>query len=124
MKSLSVALLQKDSRVARLVSGQLCHHFQTIRVAQSAPELRDLISRYRPDVVVADIETASLAEIQQLHEEFASLCIVCTHRIADEEMWTAAMDAGAVDICAATDTRGIVSAAERNTSCLIRSAAA
>jgi DNA-binding NarL/FixJ family response regulator len=124
MKLLSIALLQKDSGVARLVSGQLCHHFHVIRVAQSAAELRELIPHLRPDVVVADIETASLPEIQQLHQEFASLCIVCTHRIADEKMWTAAMDAGAADICSATDTRAILSAAERNISALTRSAAA
>jgi DNA-binding NtrC family response regulator len=124
MNSLSVALLQKDSGVARLVSGQLCHHFHAIRVAQSAAELRELIPRFRPDVVVADIETASLGEIQQLHQEFAGLCIVCTHRIADDEMWTAAMDAGAADICSATDTHGILTAAVRNTSPLTRSAAA
>ena len=124
MNSLSVALLQKDSRVARLISGQLCQHFQTIRVAQSAAELRELIPRFRPDVIVADMETASLMEIEQLHQEFASLCIVCTHRIADEEMWTAAMDAGATDICSATDSRGILAAAVRNASSLIRSAAA
>jgi DNA-binding NarL/FixJ family response regulator len=124
MSSLSIAILQKDSRVARLVSGQLCHHFQTIRVAQSADELRELIPRFRPDVVVADMETASLTEIQQLHREFAGLCIVCTHRIADEHMWTAAMEAGAADICSATDTRGILTAAVRNTSPLTRSAAA
>jgi DNA-binding NarL/FixJ family response regulator len=124
MNSLSVALLQKDSRVARLVSAQLCHHFQVIRIAQSAAELRELIPRFRPDVVVADIETTSLPEIQQLHREFASLCIVCTHRIADEELWTAAMEAGAADVCSATDTKGILTAAVRNTSSLTRSAAA
>lgn len=124
MNSLSVALLQKDSQVARLVSGQLCHHFQTVRVAQSAAELRELIPRFRPDLVIADMETASLSDIKQLHREFNGLCIVCTHRIADEEMWTAAMDAGAADICSATDTRGILTAAERNISDLTRSAAA
>lgn len=123
MNSLSVALLQKDARVARLVSGQLCHHFRTIRVAQSAAELREIIPRFRPDVVVADMETASLSEIQQLRREFAGLCIVCTHRIADEDMWTAAIEAGATDLCSATDTRGILTAAVRNTP-FTRSAAA
>jgi DNA-binding NtrC family response regulator len=123
MKSLSVALLQKDSRIARLLSGQLHHHFHAIHVVRSVAELRELIPRFRPEVVVLDMETATLIEVQQLHREFASLCIVCTHRIADEEMWTAAMDAGATDICAATDTRGILTAAVRSTA-LTRSAAA
>lgn len=123
MKTLSVALLQKDSRVARLVSGQLCRHFQSIRAVHSVSELRELVPHFRPDVVVVDMESASLNEIQQLHREFAQLCIVCTHRIADEEMWTAALDAGAADICSAGDANGILTAALRNTS-LARSAAA
>jgi len=105
------------------LSAQLCHHFQEIHVVRSASELRDLIPRFRPDVVVVDIETASLSEIEQLHREFTSVCIVCTHRIADEEMWTAAMDAGAADICSATDSQAILTAAMRSTS-LVRSAAA
>lgn len=92
-------------------------------MVRSASELRDLIPRFRPDVVVVDIETASLSEIEQLHREFTSVCIVCTHRIADEEMWTAAMDAGAADICSATDSQAILTAAMRSTS-LVRSAAA
>jgi DNA-binding NtrC family response regulator len=123
MKSLSVALLQKDSRIARLLSGQLYHHFHAIHVVRSVAELRELIPRFRPEVVVLDMETATLSEVQQLHRQFASLCIVCTHRIADEEMWTAAMNAGATDICAATDTRGILTAAVRSAT-LTRSAAA
>jgi DNA-binding NarL/FixJ family response regulator len=123
MKSLSVALLQKDSRVARLLSAQLSHQFQSIQVVGSSSELRDLIPAFRPDVIIVDIEAASLGEIEQFHRDFASICIVCTHRIADEEMWTAAMDAGAADVCSATDARAILNAAIRN-GALARSAAA
>ncbi len=123
MKPLSVALLQKDTRVVRLLSAQLCRHFHAIHVARSAAELRELIPRFRPDVVVMDMESASLNDIEQLHQEFAGLCIVCTHRIADETMWTAAMDAGAADICSANDSHAIVTAAMTNTA-RTRSAAA
>jgi DNA-binding response OmpR family regulator len=123
MELLNLVLLQKDPRVARFLSGQLCHHFHAIHVVRSVPELRDLILRFPPDVVVVDMEAASLGDVQRLHREFANLCIVCTHRIADEEMWTAALDAGAADICSATDTRGIITAAVRN-SALAHSAAA
>ena len=49
--------------------------------------------------------------------------IVCTHRLADEEMWTAALNAGAADIYPSYDTRGILSAAVRNAS-MARSIAA
>jgi AmiR/NasT family two-component response regulator len=123
MKSLSVAILQNDPRVARLLSGQLCHQFQAVHVVRTTAELRDIIVRFRPQVLVVDIETASLSEIEQLHREFTGACIVCTHRIADEEMWTAAMDAGAADICSASDSRAILDAAMRNGS-LARSVAA
>ncbi len=123
MEQLSLAMLQSDPRVARFLSGQLCHHFQTIHIARSVPELRDSILRFRPDVVVVDMEAANLGDVERLHREFSNLCIVCTHRIADEEMWTAAMEAGADDICSATDTRGIITAAMRNTT-LARTAAA
>ena len=123
METLSLALLQKDHRVARFLSGQLCHHFQAIHIVRGVAELRDAIIRFRPDVVVVDMEVATLADVERLHKEFHNVCLVCTHRIADEEMWTAAMDAGADDICSATDTHGILMAAMRNTS-LVRSAAA
>jgi DNA-binding NarL/FixJ family response regulator len=114
MRPLSLVLLQEDSTVAQFLSGQLGQHFHAIQVVRSLPELRDAIPRYRPDVVVMDIESAPLGEVKQLHREFANVSIVCTHRIADEEMWTAAMDAGAADICSATDSRSIVAAAIRN----------
>jgi len=123
MNHLSLILLQKDSRVARFLSRQLCNYFHSIHVARTTGELRDLITRFRSDVVVVDIECASLADVQLLHHDFANLCIVCTHRLADEQMWTAAMDAGADDICSALDTRAIVSAATRSAP-ISRSAAA
>lgn len=123
MELFSLAILQNDPRVTRVLSGQLCHHFQTIHAARSVPELREIIIRFRPDVVVVDMETATLGDVQRLHREFINLCIVCTHRIADEEMWTAALDAGAVDICSATDSHGILTAALRNTT-LVQSVAA
>jgi hypothetical protein len=39
--------------------------------------------------------------------------IVCTHRLADDRMWSAALGVGAVDCCHPSDVRGIVLAANR-----------
>jgi hypothetical protein len=36
---------------------------------------------------------------------------VCTHRLADERMWTDALAAGAADCCHSSDVRAIVMAA-------------
>jgi hypothetical protein len=60
------------------------------------------------------MEAASLSEVAQLSREFPKARIVCTHRLADEEMWTAALSAGAVDVCPSSDMQGIVSAVLRS----------
>jgi DNA-binding NarL/FixJ family response regulator len=72
------------------------------------------IRRHRAEVAILDVETSSLSEVQRLHREFPGLSIVCTHRVADEEMWAAALNAGASDMCPAFDTKGIVMSAERS----------
>ena len=74
-------------------------------------DLREIIVRNRIELVILDLEMATMSEIARLHREFTGVCIVCTHRLADEEMWTAALNAGASDVCPAFDTRTIVSAA-------------
>jgi hypothetical protein len=85
-----------------------------VHVANSVESLRTCIARYRAEVAVVDIEASCLAEVTQLHREFPAVSIVCTHRVADEEMWTAALNAGASDMCPACDMQGIVQSAERN----------
>jgi DNA-binding NarL/FixJ family response regulator len=81
---------------------------------RSLGELRASIAKHRAKVVVLDIETASLSEVEKLSHDFPGVPIVCTHRLADEEMWTAALSAGAVDICPSSDTGAILTAALRN----------
>ena len=116
MKTLSVALLQSDSRIVRALAASLCHHFQTIRAASSIEHLREIVVRHRSELVIVDLEMASMSEIARLHRDFTGVCIVCTHRLADEEIWTAAMNAGASDLCPTFDTRTIVDAALRSES--------
>jgi hypothetical protein len=76
------------------------------------------IARYRAEVAVLDVEAASLMEVARLHCEYPGVSIVCTHRVADEEMWTAALTAGASDMCPSCDTQGIATSAERSASFL------
>ena len=124
MKPLSVVLLQTDAGTSRALADSLCHHFHVIFCVNSVQELRDSILKHRPEVAVVDIEMASLSEIQRLSREFAGMCIVCTHRLADEEMWTAALTAGATDVCPSRDTRAIVTSTLRYSPHLSRSVAA
>jgi DNA-binding NtrC family response regulator len=124
MKPLNVALLQSDAGIVRTLCSSLCHHFHAIHAAKNVEELRQIITKHRVEVVVVDIEMACLSEIECLRRDFAALSIVCTHRLADDKMWTAALNAGAADMCASVDTRSIVTAALRNTPSLMKSAAA
>jgi FixJ family two-component response regulator len=116
MQSLNVILLQSDSRVAQALVASLCSSFRSVRVVRSLNELRTSIPKHRSEVVVLDMELATLSDVERLSHEFPRACIVCTHRLPDEEMWTAALGAGAVDICSSTDARSVLSAALRNTS--------
>jgi hypothetical protein len=50
-------------------------------------------------VLVLDLETSRTDALRNLHREFPSLCIVATHRLADEDLWTEAMNEGATDVC-------------------------
>jgi DNA-binding NtrC family response regulator len=114
MQALSIVVFQNDARLAQSLAGTLGLHYHSVHVAGSAGEIRTSIARYRAEVAVIDVEASCLDEVTQLHREFPALSIVCTHRVADEEMWTAALNAGASDMCPAFDTQGIVQSAERN----------
>jgi DNA-binding NtrC family response regulator len=113
MQYSSVVLLQADSGMSQSLLASLCISFHSVRAVRSVDELRGSIAKNRADVVIVDIEEAPLSDVQRLSREFPGICIVCTHRLADEEMWTAALNAGAVDIYPSDDARGIVTAALR-----------
>ena len=72
------------------------------------------MARSRPEAVVLDIEVSRLAEIADLRREFPSLPIVCTHRIPDEELWMAALEAGATDVCPEGDVQDVLTSVLRN----------
>lgn len=108
MQALSVLVFQGDRRVAQALSGVLTEHFSMVHVAESLEELRLLIPRYRTDVAIVDVELVRLAEIERIHREFPGVSLVCTHRVADEEMWATVLNAGASDMCPTYDTRSIV----------------
>jgi DNA-binding response OmpR family regulator len=119
----SVVLLAKDPKVAQLIAGGLQSHFHAVVVTRSGDELREKVEKNRPEAVVFDIEYSRLAEVATLHRDFPSLPIVCTHRIPDEELWMAALEAGASDVCPASDVNDVLTSVLRNMA-LARTAAA
>ena len=70
-----------------------------------------------------NIEQWLLTDVECLHRDFPNLPIVCTHRVPDEEMWMAALEAGASDICPAGDVDSVLTSVLRSMA-VSRSAAA
>jgi len=111
MKPLSVVVAQSNSKTAELLAKSLYNYFRAINVAGGLEELRNAIPRHSADVAIVDLELATLDDVQRLAREFADTTIVCTHRLADERMWSQALAAGAADCCHTSDVRAIVLAA-------------
>jgi len=111
MKPLSIIVFQKDNQSAESLANSLCKHFRLVNVARDLTELRQAIPQHSADVAIVDLEFAGLDDVQRLRKEFARVSIVCTHRLADERLWSQALAAGAADCCASSDVRAIVLAA-------------
>jgi DNA-binding NtrC family response regulator len=123
MQPLNLVLFQSDAKVAQSLVSALSDSCASVRQVESFGDLRRSMAINRASVAILDLEAASMADVERLSLEFPATCIVCTHRLADEDMWTAAVNAGAADVCPPTDTRGILRTALRNIS-ISQSAAA
>ncbi len=110
----SVILFAKDPGVAHSLVGGLRSHFQAVLVENSHHDLRDTVAKNRPQAVVLDIEGSRLSEVEALRSHFPSLPIVCTHRVPDEDLWMAALQAGASDVCPADDVKDVLTSVLRN----------
>jgi DNA-binding NtrC family response regulator len=99
MESLSVVLYQHDPQTGQTLVATLSRHFNSVYWTPSYHELRPSISRNRAEALVLDLETSGPDEVERLHREFPALCIVGTHRLADDKLWAEAMSLGASDIC-------------------------
>src|SRR5208337_4918966 len=90
MQSLSVVLYQNDPRTAQNLASGLSQHFDSVYLVRSYEELSPAIGKRGADAVVLDLETSGPGEVARLHHEFPSLCIVGTHRLADDKLWAEA----------------------------------
>lgn len=111
MQPTNIVLLQSDPNVAHMLAASLSNAFHGVHVARSVDELRRAAAKHRPYAIILDLESATLHDVETLKHEFEGIRIICNHRIADEEMWTKTLTAGADDCCPSSDTRGILTAA-------------
>lgn len=110
---MNVVVLERDPAVAQSLAGGLHPHF-CVHVSASQEHFLDDVARNRPAAVVLNLEHSPLTDIQRLHQDFPELPIVCTHRVPDEEMWMAALTAGACDVCPADDVNNVLSSILRS----------
>jgi DNA-binding NtrC family response regulator len=99
METRNVVLYQNDPRTAQILAAGLSQHFGSVCLARTCEEVLPAVARYRAQAVVLDLETSGPGEVERLHQEFPSLCIVGTHRLADDKLWAEALSLGASDIC-------------------------
>ncbi|MGD0507947.1 MAG: hypothetical protein ABSA27_09130 [Terriglobales bacterium] len=99
MEPFSVVLYQNDPRTAQTLAVSLSQHFHSVYLAGTYQEVRPAVARHRAEAVVLDLETSGPGEVERLHHEFPGLCIVGTHRLADDKLWAEALSLGASDIC-------------------------
>lgn len=123
MKPDSVILLQGDQRLTQSLIVSFPNPGYSVYAARSLEDLRTGIAKYRAKTVVLDMELAPASEVQKLSHEFPGIRIVCNHRLADEQMWVTALNAGAADVLPSSETGDILAAAMGQTSAT-RSAAA
>ncbi len=112
MLSLNVVLAQHDPAATSTLLNNLRGQCRTVSVSKK-DELRREILKSRAEVAVLDLELFSLPEVKTICKEFKNVSVVCTHRLADDEIWTEVMNAGADDCCLPTDVNGIMFAVRR-----------
>jgi DNA-binding NtrC family response regulator len=120
MEALKVVVYHNDPGTAHDLAVSLSQHFNAVQPARKYEEVRAAVHQDQADVLVMDLETSRSDEIGRLHREFPSLCIVGTHRLADETIWTDALNQGAADVC---EPRGIEVVRSVMRECSLRAAA-
>jgi DNA-binding NarL/FixJ family response regulator len=97
------------------MAATLSKSFSSIDAIHSIDKLQKSMTEHRPAVVIIDLEMVSMNDVKRLCSDFSDVKVICTHRLADDEMWTQALSAGAVDVCPSFDIGGIANSALRNT---------
>ena len=108
MEPLSIVLCQTDAKTAQFLAENLSQHVRSVHLAHTCDEIRRNIVRHRADVLVLDLENCGWSEVKRLRYEFPRLSIVCTHRLADNELWVEALNQGATDMCEPRNSDGIL----------------
>ena len=97
MSQQTIVIATRTNEIATSLAELLRQHRCNVQRAEDPQQLAGVIARYRADAAIADLELVSLDEVNRLHNAFANVNFVCTHRVPDEQMWADSLSAGATD---------------------------
>lgn len=106
----SAIIAQSNGTAADHLASVLRAHFREVAVVYQPEQLRHRLAEKHFQVAVVDLELFTFRELTELCRTQSDVAIICTHRIADEQMWVASLEAGAADCCHDQDVNGIVHA--------------
>jgi hypothetical protein len=112
MGPINIVLAHRDPALADNLVRSVQQQFHSVATANSLDEIRGSIARVRSSLAIVDLELVNLSELGELCREFPATAFVCTHRLADDAMWSQSLAAGAVDCCLASDVPKILLASD------------
>jgi len=113
MRFLDAIVAHREESSAQSLAKSLKEVFRSVRVVNSADQLRAAVAEKHTRLLITDLETVGLKKVEELRRDFG-VAIVCVHRVPDEAMWAEALNHGAIDCCHTSDIHGIVQAVLRN----------
>ncbi len=113
MPPINVVLAQHDAALADGLARSIDKQFLNLVTVRNVEDIRRSIARLRAPLAIVDLEFVDFSELGRLCHEFPATAIVCTHRLADDSMWSQSLAVGAVDCCLPGDLPGILRASDR-----------
>ena len=99
MEPLSLVLYQNDPGTAQTLVVSLSQHFESVYLVSEYEETDSPFSGIAPRCWCLTSKRSRLSRTDICIRNFPRLCIVATHRLADEQVWTEALNQGAADVC-------------------------
>ena len=102
----AVLILQSDPARARRLAAGMKAVADRVLTVQSVAELKRIATNSPIRAAVLDMDLLSVQDITSLRRQLG-IEVVCTHHAPDDAMWTAVLEAGAIDFCFDDDAPSI-----------------
>lgn len=113
MGPINVVLAHRDPALTDNLVRSIQRQFCNVATAHDLDEIRGTIARVRAPLAIVDLELVNFSQLGELCREFPATAFICTHRLADDAMWSQSLAMGAVDCFVASDVPKILQASDR-----------